>query len=472
MTHNPAGLAKLRGTHFSLGQNALKFSLSFQRTGTYEASGESAAQSYEGAPYPKVRNKAKPRFGAGEVAAIPWFGFSTDLGHPEWPLRIGVGLVLPQAYASRGFDERIAVQGPDLAPGPQRYDVIRQDAALINPSLAIAYSPWDSLDIGARFSWGIGTLEGARTSWISPNFEEFEGRETVFEIERARDTFVPNFGLGVLYRPSTSWELGAAYSSQVEINAQGNGSAVVSELGVVDVELEPVSDAMSLCATGGTREALKSCVSQKLARHLTVGGRYIGRRPDGSEHFDVELDVRWEDWSNASDTAIIVDALDTVTVTQLNETFSRHGFRDVYSFRLGGSYTVPVGTRKWILRAGQAFDTAAAPNSFIRADLDGKSRWTSAAGVAFEGAWYRIELGVGYVFEPDVTVSQCKSPNGPSVMDQGCAPGGGETPVKDRTAPDPLQPKITPISQVESPYNAGRYESNYILSSLGINFWF
>lgn len=472
MAHNPAGFAKLDGTNVTVGVNLVDYSLRYTRAGSYELSGRDEV--WEGQPYPTVENEARPEFGIGRWQALPTLVLSTDLGHPEWPVRVGVGMVAPQGYPARAFPEAVDLGLSEPAPAPQRYDIIEQNGTVIAASVAVAYSPRPDLDVGVRGSWGVAETRGKSTSWTVLNYQEWPGREATTQVE-GRDSSVPSFGLGVLYRPSGWLELGASYASAVKMRTVGSGTTELGGGVIETLETLPIPDADARCAPGGEVGAIKTCLDLQTPQMVTVGGRYVIRDTGGAERADVELDLRWEDWSAASDTEITVDGQINVsgdTYLPLTPSISRHGFGDVLSLRLGGAYSVPIARNQLVIRAGFAYDTAAAPDSWTRVDTDGKSRATIAAGVAYQTSRFRIDAGAGVSLEPTISVAACRPPDGPTAASPGCDGSGQETPVSQRTAPDPVQPLQDPLNQAESPFNAGRYESGYLLASLGFTVWF
>lgn len=467
--HNPAGFAKLDGTQISMGANFVDYSLTYQRLGNYEASIDDAVPGdFEGLPYPEVSDKSKPDIGVGPYQLLPLLAFSTDLGHPEWPIRIGGGVFTPQGYTAREFDETHTLEGAsDPAPGPQRYDSISQSAVVIQPSLIVAYRVLPNLDLGVRASWGYGEIKGKKTVWGVRNYDESRGQDSIFTLDKARDRFIPGFSLGALYRPTPSFEIGAAYNSKLTVHAVGTGSAEVGDSILDGAGTEPLPDEDARCETGGVEGALKICFDLVVAQTASIGARWILRDGDGSERSDIELDVRWEDWSASKDNLILVDGREKLTQRTLNEGVSRHGFNDVISVRLGGSHRIDIGKSQLIAKGGVAYDTAAAADSWTRVDLDGKSRITMGAGLGFLFGRYEINVGGGLAIQPDVTVEACKPPDGPSVEDPGCGPNG-EIPTRERESPDPQQPLAGKNNQVESPFNAGTYESGYRLFSIGL----
>lgn len=474
MFHNPAGLMKGTGWVVQLGVNMVGMSLEYQRFGVYEQPvGETVP--YAGQPFAKVTDKSKPALGIGGMQAIPTIGFTTDFGLQKKgiPIRFGFSIMAPQAYPERNFDNGYQFEAdPNAPPPPQRYDVITQQAVTVLPTVAVGYQVTKDLDVGVRFSSGFAELKGQTYVWGIANYEEWIARDGVFNVD-VSDSFVPGYGVGVLYRPTRNLEIGASYSSALTIEATGRGGARLgSDLGLGPGQPDmviPENDTPA-CAAGGTdQDNLKACLSFKIPQTASIGARYILRDSAGGERADLEFDVKWENWADASDITVIVDGKSMTLGRNLEPSVIRHQLMDVFSFRLGGSYTMPVGKNALSIRAGAAYDTKTAKASFNRVDLDSKPRMTLAGGVAYTFGRFRVEAGGGIVIEPDrVVPDNCQ----PTISVEGCQGNGEETRVPDRTRPDPVQPLSAPLNQIENPFNAGEYKSGYVLLHLGVTAWF
>jgi long-subunit fatty acid transport protein len=277
---------------------------------------------------------------------------------------------------------------------------------------------------------------------------------------------------------------------------QAKGTAV-SELGPVAatmgdqrVSIEPIADARARCAPGGSPAALKACVSLQLPMSATIGGRYKFLDGTGGLKGDVELDLGWENWgkrcdfiadpdcTSAGQYRVIVDAipyLGGAETVPFRDTIVEHRLKDTFSLRLGGSYHLPVGGaaagQRIILRGGVGYDTRAAEAGWLRADLDGAARITTALGGAYRTGRYEIDVGAGFIFEGKNTNSGGCNPTGlPGSM--GCRADGSENPVGDRRGPDPINPLVVPNAQSESPVNQGTIESSYLMFMVGASTWF
>ena len=501
---NPAGIAKSEGTTITLSSAMIQYAMEFQRRGTYDAvAGESYP--YAGQPFLRVKNDASPPFGIGSVQPVPVVAVLTDLGGRLGKLRLGLGLYAPNAYpfrdmciqSSGGCQKYVFNDNPDAPPPATRYDIMSQDAAFLLPSLAAAYRVLPQLDVGLRLSAGQAQLKSTTALWatLGPNYEEDIKKDGVISVD-ASDSFVPGFGLGVTYRPTANLELAANYSSELDVHAKGTA---ISQLGPstglpgVSTTIGPVDDANARCAPGGTATALKGCVDLALPMNAQVGGRYKFLDAAGKLKGDVELDLDWENWGKScsaddfksgscaspGDYRVVVDARVVVGGTPafpLNDATVKHGFRDTYAARLGGSYHIAIGAPREdgnasevILRGGLGYDTAAARPGWLRADVDGAARTTLAFGAAYRARRFEISLGGGAILEG--------SPQNPNV-------GGGATPCNptansptcngstEHQGPDPINPIVPADNQALNPVAQGDYKAHYLLLMLGASAWF
>jgi long-subunit fatty acid transport protein len=239
----------------------------------------------------------------------------------------------------------------------------------------------------------------------------------------------------------------------VTFDGTGTGTAVLgSKVNPLDpadfIEPAPTSD--PTCPGVGTVTALTTCLQLKVPMTAQFGGRYIFRNGAGKEIADVEVDLRWENWSAASDINITVEGRDHDIGLYLLPQTIRHGFQDVWSVRTGGSYRLPVGDNQLEFRAGGSYDTAAAPISWTRTDLDGMARLTLAGGVAFEFDHYRVDAGFAWVHEGTTEVVD--------VM-------GADA---NTSQPSPIQPTAAADAQKSDPFNAGTYNGGYIVAMVGV----
>jgi long-subunit fatty acid transport protein len=479
---NPAGIAKAKGTTITVSAALVSYAMEFQRRGTYDAIAD-ADVPYEGQPFPLVKNDPKPPLGIGSYQPLPVIAVVTDLGGRLPNVHLAAGLYAPNAYPFRDMSNGYVFNGdPNAPPPPSRYDIVKQEAAVILPSVAASYSITPQIDIGARLSIGFAELKSTTVIWGVPaNYDEYVARDGIFTAD-AKDGFVPAYGFGVTYRPTPAIEIGANFNSSIGIDAVGdatseNGSAV--NLNGNPIVIRPPADANARCATGGSNEAQKVCVSLAIPLTAQIGARYKFLTPDGAERGDIELDVGYENWGagEGGQYRVVADA-DIYVVAGGMETFAlslkdnevNHRFKDVYNVRLGGSYRIPQGvTNNIIVRGGLGYDTRAATDGWLRADIDGAARTTVTLGAAYRTKRWEVNVGGGAILEgTNTNPGMCN----PTNAQMGCVGDGTENPVTDRAGPDPINPILVPETQLESPVAQGDYKSHYTLVMLGFSTWF
>ncbi|HUJ61392.1 MAG TPA: outer membrane protein transport protein [Kofleriaceae bacterium] len=496
---NPAGIAHSSGTVITIGIAAIDYFMSMQRNGDYPLISQEST-TYAGTRFPVVTNKVDPPLGIGSFQPVPMIGIVSDLGGRVPHLHVGFGLYAPNAYP---FRDMTNVDGHEyqfnsdynLPPPPNRYDIMKEQAAVILPSIDVAYSILPQLDVGARFSAGFATLKSSVAVWGLQNDEEWIKQDGMFSVD-ASDSFIPTGALGANYRIDDHIEVGANYTLPIIIHAKGNadpqnGPAVL--IGTEPVAVTPVDDSVARCAKGGTPTSLKACVDLEIPMTAQVGGRYKFLDQKGALKGDVELDVGWEHWGascdytkdpnclDPSDFRVVVDGR---VGTQMDpdglafkDTLIQHGFQDVYDVRLGGSWSFPLGDNAIIARGGVSYDTAAAKPGWERADLDGAARTMLAGGASYQMAKLRFDAGFGVILEGTRSTTRDCLPTG-AIGSQGCAPDGSEQPPNLRQGPDPINPILgsgaggQPDTQAEHPVNEGTYKSHYLFIMLGASYKF
>lgn len=479
---NPAGLAKTTGTTITLSMAIIDYAMTFRRRGTYDYI-DSDDQAWEGAPYPVVADDARPPLGIGSYQPIPVFAITTDLGGRLSKLRLAAGIYAPNAYPFRDlctktasgckpYEFNVDVNDP---PSPARYDIVSQEAAVFMPSIAASYRLLPSLDLGARVGIGFAHLKSDINVWSSPgNLVENVKKDGLFSVD-VRDNFVPGYGIGLAWRPTSKIEIGANYTSSLTLDAKGSAHAELgpdSGAAGVDVSVGPVDDEFARCAPGGTAESQKACVTVEIPRSATIGARYRFLDAAGVEKGDVEINVGWENWSaeRATDFNVIIDSQLSVNGTptmSLKDNIVRHGFRDTYSARLGGSYRIGVGANTLITRAGVGYDTAAAKPGWLRADIDGAARTTLTLGLGYRVGGFELNVGAGAVLEGENDNPGTCNPTASSLSELGCNGDGVQDPIEEREGPDPINPLNNPDTQLQGPVNQGVFKSHYVLFMLG-----
>jgi long-subunit fatty acid transport protein len=489
---NPAGLAKSKGTTITIGAAIISYAMSFQRNGTYDDNPD-VAEPYEGQRYPVVENDPSPPLGIGSYQPVPVIAVTSDLGGRVPGLTVGAGIYAPNAYPFRNMNN---VNGKPYfvekdngglgfpvsfgdPPPPSRYDILEQEAAIILPSIAAAYSVTPQLDIGGRFSAGFSDVKSTVAVWGEPaNGYDNVRKDGLFTIH-AKDNFIVGWALGATYRPTPVIEVGAQYTGPLNMLAKGEA---VNENGP-DVTLsgQPIMVLPSgavRCAPGGTPEKLKGCVELGLPMMATVGARYKFLGADGKMNGDLELNVDWQNWSSddAAKYRVTVDAQVTTASMpdsgiDLKQNIVNHGLKDTFGVRLGGSWNFPAGANTVTARAGVGYESAAAKTGWERADFDGASRMLATLGGSYKLERVSIDLGFGYIHEGTRTDPRTCNPVLVAPY-EGCGPNGEQQVVGDRQGPDPINPIVNAENQLESPVNEGTFKSHYLLFMAGMSTWF
>ncbi len=529
---NPAGLAKTTGTTITISAAFIRYFMEFTRRGQYDQTSDFDSP-YEGTDYPTIENDPKLKLGIAKFQPIPVVAVVSDLGGRLGSARLALGLYAPSGYPFRNMTGgyKFPVAGAtqdelDVPPPPSRYDILTQESRLLLPTIAFATRLSPKLDIGARFTAGSLQSKSVVAVWGTPfNVEESVRQDSLFTAE-VKDGFVPGFGLGFAYRPSPNLEIGFNYSSSLVVKAKGTASSIKGPGVSADRAIGPVPDDIAACATGGQGlvtgdpvDAQKACISLQLPRTATLGARY--KILDGAyrEKADIEFNVAWENWGKTCDvdpaTGQFTDlectspgqyrvVIDSGLYTNgnfaqpLEKNYVNYGLKDTYSFRLGGSYHilqssttldpmspnagppfdgVPPRGEEIILRAGIAYDTAAAKTGWLRSNFDGAARVTTTIGAAVRRRSFEINLGGGFVYEGENTNPGAKADGtdcNPTLAagNLGCGNTNQDRPINERQGPDPTNPLLQPPFQTENPYNQGTYKSHYILFMLGVSTWF
>jgi len=448
--YNPANLIHSQNKQLFFGINFVGFEQAFQRSGEYQPQtidpGEQQP-AYVGDPYPRVENR-------GESQPIPFLAVAGALSRRY---AIGIGLFAPHGYGKRDFPTTVRTASSDEAPAPQRYDAVSQTGLIVFPSMGVAMRVSERVNLGVRASWTYAHIQTTKVVQGVPNRGEEPGRDTMATID-VTDPFTLAYALGFHFRKSDSFEMGATYTGPIAMHAVGTSVTTPGEDLVAVAQggnlIEPVPDAEARCQPGGTPENIKACVDLSLPQTGTVGMRWIARDRRGEEVGDIEVDVRWENWSAASDYRVVIDGRSNVLDAPLNDTVVRQELEDVYSIRAGASTTMVSGDNRFHFRGGAAYDTEASPVNWTSLNVDGGARITLAGGLGISFSSTRLDFGVAHVSSSPRTVRE--------------VPVADEGDVTLRQQPDAPVPLLPPDSLPHHPINTGTYESSYTIISAGL----
>ena len=275
--YNPAGLAKIDGTHLYLSYRMAYGDVEYRRARTLDWS-----EAVHGLPrlvqFDHVKSET-PFFPMGLM-----FAAVTDFGLDDWGF--GIGAYGPPGIGTSKYQEN----------GPQKYMLEEMDVVVLYYTLSAAWKYKDIFGIGASVQYvhmptfGMEmVIDGninART--VHPESSRFDIRSKI----NGEDIFNMTAILGLWYKPLPYLEIAAAARLvPIEFNVDGHIGLEALELNLT----EPISSYRKDGA-GGTVDDDSVVFSMVFPPKVRWGIRYIHEKM-GREVFDIELDFSYEFWS-------------------------------------------------------------------------------------------------------------------------------------------------------------------------------
>jgi long-chain fatty acid transport protein len=276
------------------------------------------------------------------------------------------------------------------ADGPQRYTTVRGDTITLFLGGGAAFElPWWNIRLG-------GTLLGVKPrlkTKLAFNLAMFstpeDPRYDVIPDFEAGDGWAMTGALGISLRPLPWLAFGAAYQFGIP----------VEDTGTISVDFGEAAEVL------GSVKGDRIYVSTRIPAMVRTGVRYLD--PDG--RFDVELAFVWEEWSAYKN--IAVEPRDVYFETIFGQSMEIpnfdlvNGYRDTYSFRLGGQWRVSDAIT---LRSGVWYERSAVAQNNLSAAAVELNNIGIAAGLRhdFWGRfWYDVAVGYKHGFTAEVTES-------------------------------------------------------------------
>lgn len=409
---NPAGLIKVRGVRFYLGNNVSLNQVDF--TGRYT----------DGQEAPGISDQAGPMW------LDPFVALSADFGLENW--NFGLAAYGPSANgvshfpvtvdpASKTSYPHCADTDPKRCP-PHYYMLLDKNVLLAYYTVSAAYGRRDRWGVGLSFSW-VDLLSAQFSMMVNgwfmdKAFDEADSGKTYPEYDVKADIKVSDHigftgTLGAWMRPFDFLEVGASFRGPtVHFDADGT------------TRLTFQSPTMDNIASG--EEGLKSFDNSdnmtdsipttfKFSYPMTgrLGVRYfheVGAEADRRELFDVELDVVWEGWSALESYDVRLDGYmkmvgsGVVTATELpfQPVKIPKEYKDTWSLRLGGQ----VSPLDWLtVHAGTYLETGAVPEENTNLDFTSFDRLGASGGLSFNWNSWRLSLAYSHIFQADRSVS-------------------------------------------------------------------
>jgi long-chain fatty acid transport protein len=362
--HNPAGLARQRGTQLLVNANVFVHSFEFKRAGVFPDDPNNSATPWGGQPYPAVTNQGGPFF-------EPFLAATTDFGSDR--LTVGAGVFGPPSVGNRTFP-----LGVKSAPAASRYDFVQSNSTILYPTASVAYrvTPW--LDLGLSGHLVLGNFDQTSVSYADvgqcPNveFQPCDSRSRLV----AKGTGVAAT-IGAMARPNENVQLGVSVRTPVSITAAGtlDPQAPAS----LPVQIQPGAATLSM----------------KLPLEARAGVRYID--VDGNfELYDLELDAVYEGWAAAQGAGPELKVPELGTFKDI-DTIVVHAYKNTYGVRAGGAYNIEGGDGLFSVRAGAYFDTSATDFAYTRLDFDTLTKIAGTFGLGYKRGAFQFDVAYAAV---------------------------------------------------------------------------
>lgn len=385
--YNPAGLTRIGSTSIQLDNKFAYNVITFDRAPFLN--GDGTTTTFNRA---ENTNKFQP--------LDPLVGVSSTLGLSDWAFAL-------VAYANSGIS---SLKFPES--GAQKYMMIDREAMFINYALDVAWKPIDDLSVGVALQAIVVpsltyrmAINGTPMNFGVQSRADANGGDMVSTIE-ASDMFTLNATLGALYRVSPAFELGL--SAQVlpsQIEAKGP-----IKLEFVDIEAaRTAAGAASLenpTTFRGAEAADDVTLTLPLPMSFRLGSRYISRRADGTELFDIELDLSYETWSAVDKLVMDSNGLRgdaTAAIFDVGVINVEKQWKDVIGVSLGGEYNAVPGFLD--LRLGAYYETAVSDPAYSNVDFVTGQQIGGTVGSTFSFGQFQVTLAYEYRAQPAVSTT-------------------------------------------------------------------
>lgn len=392
--YNIAGMARQRGTRLELDVGLLIHDTTFQAPGSYPGSG---TVPYGGLPYPKVSD-------GQNFSPLPFLGVTTDFGFFK-TLTFGLAVYAPPGIASHTFGTKVDVptnipnkgtisyntSSSSGVPVPSRYDVAATNLAVLLPTLGVAWQPIKFLSIGAAAQLVYASFDLANADYTS----QYLGSKTCPYFDypgcdaygQAKTSGFSGLGIFSLMVHPTDWlDIGATYRMFANIHTTGNLQPYSPSAFYTQVPVTPIT------------------LDARFPDWVRLGLRGVRRYPDGTERYDVEIDLTYENWASVQRETIQADdfALNNSGLTA----YIPHYYKDTFGVRVGGAYNHRISDRsRFTGRLGIYYDSSATDFKYTHLDFSTAEKFGFTAGLGYKFKGFSLNLGYAFVYSPprDVT---------------------------------------------------------------------
>jgi hypothetical protein len=273
---------------------------------------------------------------------------------------------------------------------------------VLNTSLSAAWRPLPNLALGVsvqaisvpsiHYELVIENTPGSGVDLYNPVSSSLDMLTTI----RAADPFTLNLTAGLWARPERHIEIGLA-AQVLPANIQAAGTLHIQPIAPSTVELlanqdPPISPETAVQLSRDGEPANDVRLTLPLPLTFRAGARFIDRRTDGRERFDVEFDATYETWSRVDTLTMQSNGLQarlaglSSNPIPLGVLRVPKRWQDSLTLALGGDFhaeTLPIS-----LRMGAYAETPVAPKPYANIDFPVGAHVGATAGLGFRfGAW-------------------------------------------------------------------------------------
>jgi len=269
--------------------------------------------------------------------ASPFIGVVSDLGQERW--RFGAALYFPNFYAAYMPEKSFA-----------RYNIVQGyfATAYVTPTAAYQISPTLSAGVGISYIYvelyAKRRMHGA-VLLADLLLEDWPDADEDWELEIETRDQIFAWDLGLQWKPLPALQVGLCYTSEADINMEGD-----AQLSDVDEQVNPVFDLVQVMIGLLGRDNFDVSVNMLVPQSLRLGFLYrVGPR------LDLGLDLVWWDYSKYKEQRITTDP----DISAFINLTSVKNYTDSYHVDLGGRWHHSAATS---LMAGFQYDWSPIPD--------------------------------------------------------------------------------------------------------------
>jgi len=192
------------------------------------------------------------------------------------------------------------------------------------------------------------------------------------------------YNLGAQWKPLPQLSFGAAYRSPVKLNIEGDANFAAS-----------TATGAAVIAPGTTRSNVSTDITLPDILMLAVAWK-------PAEQWTLEFDAERTGWSSYDKLEL---NFDNSRFAAFNNKPDPKNWEDVWAYRFGGQY---AATSHVDLRAGYAYDTTPAPDATVGAELPDADRHNLSFGLGLHDDRASFDLGYMWVKFADRTANNAK----------------------------------------------------------------